>query len=626
MRTDGTQERRLFRNEIGYLLDACEIAEAAGDASNHAVRTLEKICNALKSESRSYAAPTNTTIWQRAIVSAQYAPDSPDVLGDFDPNPRNKTVGIACRGIRDCGFDVQIDSFGPNINEHTQLQIANRVDSMIENVGGVNILMYLFQHMYQHNRLHDDLWLFGNQIAPARSPSKPEIPVGWLISLALRHIHNPPSTPDSGLLKEGISLSINLAAALNCQRYNRFEGVTGIHPTAVIRNFDESIKWHVLFTLPQVPVSALIIIRRAFGRVAWPPYTRQVKHEVDALLQEGIELLRNRKTDRLIGMPLKTAQRRFPLLTEKARAKRGETNSNYLRPFDTEQRDHQSSVFFDSGEDKVIALTPSLAACSVYKIAFETIWSKLQRKVAEPIVSEVSELSIYLACVGKATEVKKNVRYHANGKALEIDVLCRGETDWIIFEAKSKVLTRAAESVNTLAFIKDYVGGFLVALKQLVRHDRNTILGNEEIVSEAGESITTDIIKVAVSSLTFGPVTDKALTNALINAATQVSFEAMTDDVRAIEIIGKFNSIFSEIEDEFDRYPEEYKPEDLFRYMISVFWMDVPQFIYLMGRAGSVEKALQSIQNVTFSSRDFWTEIALLDRSGLTKERLHNPR
>lgn len=625
LHTDQSEERRLFSAEIWRLLRSCEIANTAGDASNHAVRTLEKIATAIESETKSVAAPANEAVWQRAILCAQRTPDTADVPKNFDPNPRNRHVGEACRALRARGFVVDINSFGPHIDDQTQLEIAKHVDLQIERVGGVNTLTYLFRLMCQHNLLHDGLWLFGNQIASKPSDNRPTIPVGWLISLALRHIHKTQTSLDSTPLHDGIDLAIDFAAAMNCQRYNRFDGITELHPTELMRAFDEAMRWHVLFTLPQVPVQTLNVIRHAFATAGWSHETRNVRRDVDLLLKEGIELLRNRKTSDLIQMSKETAQRRFPSLMRMAYLPHGDVNQNYLRPFDAEQRNHQSYVFFDTAGEKILSLAPSLAACAVYIAAFERIWTTLNPKVAEPIVSNVVERAIYLTCLGKATDVSQNIRYQANGQQLEIDVFCRDNHNRFFFEAKSKALTRAAESDNTLEFIEDFVGGFLVALRQLVRHDRNAEIIDIDITAHTRESTYIDNVKVAVSSLSFGPVMDKSLSNTLFRAASQSRFEVTTDDVRTKEIINEFDSIIREIEIEIERFPEDRKLESLFQYLISVFWMDVGQLIYLTNRADSLEDALHALRNVTFSTRDFWTEVASLDRTELSAKWLRPP-
>jgi hypothetical protein len=58
-----------------------------------------------------------------------------------------------------------------------------------------------------------------------------------------------------------------------------------------------------------------------------------------------------------------------------------------------------------------------------------------------------------------------------------------------------------------------------------------------------------------------------------------------------------------------------------FAYFIDVFWLDLGQALYVLDRANTVVDAFKPLQFVTFTTRDFWTELAFADAQGLTKAR-----
>lgn len=63
----------------------------------------------------------------------------------------------------------------------------------------------------------------------------------------------------------------------------------------------------------------------------------------------------------------------------------------------------------------------------------------------------------------------------------------------------------------------------------------------------------------------------------------------------------------------------------LFPYLKGVHWLDVGQLLYALDRADTVRDALRPLKHMTFSSRDYWTEIAAADVSGLTKGKWRPP-
>ena len=202
----------------------------------------------------------------------------------------------------------------------------------------------------------------------------------------------------------------------------------------------------------------------------------------------------------------------------------------------------------------------------------------------------------------------------------------RDKTNIVLFEAKARALTRKAQTIDMIAFIEDYKDSYLSSLQQLVRHDRNLFQFPTPLASTRDDLKGLDTLKVAISTLSFGPVSDKSLANTLFRAASQGRYAAASPNDHAEDILASFNEIIGEIVSELASFPAGHKADDLFRYLMSVFWQDLGQLIYILGRSTSVETAFSAFQNVTFSSRDFWTEIANLDRLEVTSKRLLPPR
>ena len=622
LRTATPSDHLLHRNELGRLCGSLKTASDAGDVSDSAHRILYAIAEDLSSEGFHYLPLTHTKEWLHAIAWAYAHPAS--LPSDYLPHPgqdRRSAVGTACRALRERGYRVDIGAHGPRIDTELRPRIAQQVDSLIAQIGGVDAAQQLCRIIHQTGKVHAGMWLLGNVPAPIEQPPQPAVPFGWLLSLALRNIHVKPSTRDpADSWNSAVGLAIDFAATMDCQRYNRFDGFSLAAPDFVPA-LEESLTWRELFTLPQVPSSVLPTLRDAFLQIDWPDGTDALRHDVDRLFGELLDLLETLHNDRLTVTTQLAARTDFPRLWRHARAPRAKVNARYLDPFGGKPRNHDRYVFFQADDDRVIILPRSLTAAAACEAIFRLVWTKPDPEPAKRIVANTIEKSVAIACRKTDTaRVWENLSYREGKTNLEIDVAIRDGDDIVLFEAKSKSLTSESRSGNLMAFIDDYTKSFLALLGQLVRHDRNIKRGLTPL-SEPGEDATAlRITKIAVSPLSYGPASDHVLTNALMHSIADARLHAAEADPEHVRILKKFNdSIRDSIEIVDEIATKQDGKVDMVRYFMGVFWFDLGQLLYALHRGHSVIDAVSAFRHLTFSTRDFWTEAAFADRTTLSE-------
>ena len=225
-------------------------------------------------------------------------------------------------------------------------------------------------------RLHDGMWLLGNLIGGYDRAPDPAIPVGWLLSISLRHIHRNPSADEPAEAWDtAVKLAIDFTVSMDCQRYNRFDELFLDTPD-FLAALQDSLTWREFFTLPQVPSSAPPILQRAFSQIAWPQNTSHLRSDVDGLFRELNHLLAGLSDDRLTAIPRRAVCAVFPLLWQHARAHKGAVNAGYLDPFGAQPRDHERFVFFEADNDQVMLLPGSLTAAAACEAIFRLIWKR----------------------------------------------------------------------------------------------------------------------------------------------------------------------------------------------------------------------------------------------------------
>ena len=409
---------------------------------------------------------------------------------------------------------------------------------------------------------------------------------------------------------------------MDCQRYNQFDGMY-LHATDFFPALGESLKWRELFTLPQVPPSALTILRDAFSQIAWPDDLDDLRNDVDRLFGELDVLVSGLSVDCLTPIPQPTARSAFPLLWRHARSCKGTINAEYLDPFRADARNHDRIVFFEIDDDHVVVLPLAMVAYAACEVIFSLVRTRAKKEEAKCILSKTIEKSVVIACGAHTTCVSEGVKYHADGAELEIDVaVAREGQEVVLFETKAKSLTSVSRTGDMMKFTYDYTESFLAMLRQLVRHESNIKRGLTPLTRTDEDPATLLITKVAVSPLCYGPASDHALAGSLFRSIAHARFGSVKREEKHVQILDAFNQKVEQIRTDIIQVASDEEGEiDLFRYMHYVFWFDLGQLLYALHRGRSVVDGLSALRHLTFSTQDFWTEAAFADLQGLTENK-----
>ena len=615
----------LHRAECFQLRRSLKLASVLGDAPEDCHRILRTIIDALPREQRACLPLTHAAKWKNAIrwARSQATTSSPRPFLN-ESRDRESSVGAACRRLRSRGYRVRINAHGVNISQTTTKRIAADVDSSIARLGALDTLRTLFAFMGRDRRVHDGIWLFGTAPTTTGQYPDPAPPVAWLLSLALRHIgRKPQSAAPTPEWPTTVELATDFAASMDCQRYSQFEDLNA-EPQDFLRILGESLAWRELFTLPQVPPCTLDTVRIALLDASWPIGLGAVRHTVDGIFGEIATLIGGLSVKAPTEMPRRMAQDGFPLLWRYALGKRGKVNAGYLDPFGRVARNHERFVFFEVDKESVIVLTPAMVAANGCEALFRLIWDRAG-SAASDIVGETIEKSVAHACRTHTQHVREGLRYTVKKSEFEMDVVVQEREEVVLFETKAKSLTSRSRTGDVVRFIDDYTKSFLGLLRQLVRHERHIRDGRTPLDSSEDKPGEVRITKVAVSPLSYGPAADHSLVGILFRSMAQARLHSARTDGEHVKILKSFNKKLEQVMGDIEKVARRRSGRiDLFRYMHNVFWFDLGELLYVLQRGRSVLDALSGLRNLTFGTRDFWTEAAWADRQGVTKTKWHN--
>ena len=629
LRAAAPSDDLVHRNEYARLYRSLRIASAAGDVSESSHQLLDVIVRNLTVEDNRYLPLSHDEAWLSAIRWAVLQ-TPPSIADSLPPRTmdRQSRVGSACRRLRNRGYPVRIGAFGPRLDDATRTAIVRCVDSLLAQIGGITAVKAICGFIGAPDNVHNDMWLLGNKTGNYDRAPDPALPIGWLLALALRHIHTCSSTAAPAAAtawKSAAELAIDFAASMDCQRYNQFDGLN-LGASDFLQAVEESLAWRELFTLPQVPPAALATIRLAFSQIAWPTGTDDLRRDLDGLFVELDVLLSGLSVDCPTSIPTRTASHTFPRLWQHARGLQGAVNAKYLDPFGAHFCDHDQFVFFQAADDRVLVLPPALTAAAGFEAVVKLVRAKAgHTPAAGDILGNTIEKAIAIACRAHTKCVHEGLVYWEGKTRLEIDVAVRDGEQLVVFEAKAKRLTSKARTGDMMAFLSDYTHSFLALVRQLVRHDRNIKRGLTPLTRSREELGALRITKVAVSRLGYGPASDHVLAGALFRSLVHARLQSAAGNAEHGEVLQAFNKKLDQITGDIAHVAahEDGETIDLFRYLIDLFWLDLGQLLYALHRGRSVVDGLSALRNLTFATRDFWTEAAFADRRGLTKRNWH---
>lgn len=613
----------LFPEEIWQLAQSLQTAAVLGDADRQEAIAADLIARQVR-DIRCVDLDQSIE-WQQAIAWALaqlgVTGANNNAIGSF--TDRSEQVGQACRRLRDRGYQVSVNAYGVVVSDRSQQEISARIDGLVAHLGGAEVAMQVCRVIEDNKQIYDGMWLLGDHVPSIWSAKRPAFPIGWIFSLGLRHLGPAGKARKPEVAWKTIAqLAIDFAAAMNCQRYSQYEEMD-IRPGNAWRVLRDSVLWREIFSLPQVPPQVLPSLGEAVGALLTPEEKALFDWRVDIAFDEIERLLARSINHKLTKHPRVNAARDYPNLWKIGLGEIGKVNIGYAVPTNGGARNQSAFIFFAYETDSVLTVPSPLLREAFCQAVFAQIWGKLKSSRASYVVGKIFERGLERACRGKAGRIHAGEKYGVGKQTFELDVATRDDDRIVLFETKAKSLTAKARSGDMMAFYSDYTDSYLAIVHQLVRHEDNLRQGLTPLTTPGEICHDFRPLKVAVSPLSYGPVSDKILASGLLRSFANVKLHPVSSDLAAKKMTDKFNEAVRDIYSIVPRLAPKNKDgaSDLFAYFIDVFWLDLGQALYVLDRANTVVDAFTPLQFLTFTTRDFWTELALADARGLTKTR-----
>lgn len=603
--------------DIRRLARLAKIAAATGDMTDEVARATERL--ATKAQQGRFVDFEEADLWAAALRWAIDDLASNTWVGTAPGSTcRAHEVGAAAVRFREAGYPVTVGGDGCRIAEGRRRELLQRIDGLVRQLGGVEVLLQLFRILDEQGRFEDGMWLLGDVVPPLGQRKDPTIPYGWLFTLALKHVKpvaklRKPQVAWDNLVK----LSRDYAALVDVERYDNLQRID-VYPGELIPTLVEALGWHQLFTFPRYRSAVVLQLVQAMREELDEAQWRAFGAQPTTLASELRTLFELASAKAPTTIQRGEAERSLPNLLRLASVRQGGVNKGFVDPFQAEARTSDGVVLFEMG-DKYLILPETVVAAQAATMLVMRIWQCLEEEAAKKAVGAICERVVASICAKfPGVNVATDLVYHVTKQRFQVDVLATEDDEIILLEVKSKSLTKMALSGDLAQYLLDYDTSYLAMLKQLARHETHLRGGNPELPSiDAGCRIS----KVAVSPLTYGPLSDVHLSQSILLALFRGKLGTSVPNDRDAKILADLakdvNSVGRSLEKFVGQGPGQYR--DVRVALMDYQWLDMAQLDAVVRLKGGVSAALKVLRQVSFASHDFWHEVAFrlrLDRAG----------
>ena len=605
-----TDDKISFGTEFSQLAKMLSISAHAGEVNMLAAQTAKVIYQEVRSSNLCDLRKTASR--RKAILRAEAILESRSYTEKFPD--REIAVAGAYKRLKEAKRKLSINALGIYWDDQSLKDASNQLNSHIQLLGGTVTLAQIGRMFDETNNIYDKIWLCGESNLGLNQPKEPAIPFGWLQALALKHTasKNKPRKPEV-LWNNIVTSSRDIAATFDCQRYSRFDGMMGINQADFTRAIYQTLCWRELFTIQQMPQECLPYLYKAFlielkiaGENEAISFIKKIWKEYDNL-RSRLEAARPSLFN------IKTIEEIFPTLLLHSKEAGDAVNPNFVVPMNGTVRNDSSIMFYRAPKGKLLCCPLSRSNTVFLTIIFTKMWKML--KDPSKTLSNITEKSLALVSDTKADAIYPSEKYKIGKDTFEFDLATQTGSEISIIEIKNKSLTRQSESGDGLSFLDDLSKSIFPLIFQLARHEKHI---REELtpLNSAFPDNELSITKIAVSTLTYGSVTDNLFLKSIFVALSGVKLSAIEKENE--KTVKEFNKQYQkaltkvlEVSDKNDEGLYELNP-----FFFRTRWVDLGQLTYLLDRSNDVSNALRPIRHLTFSSRDMWNEIAYADRGG----------
>lgn len=504
-------------------------------------------------------------------------------------------------------------------------KVVEELNQMIEQFGGVNLARSLFHTLLNSGKYSQNLerFILTRNVSMIGTNIEPQLPVGYLLTLALKNIREDEGRGEQQQLYRIVELAGTLSTFFDVQSYNMWEFHFQSGDT-IIDFMRDVILWDSIFSISQCrPEFAFEMISSVFEK-----YDQTIKTKCGFDLNEFIQTLQSINKIKWANPP--------PIVVKKSAVESISKLSyskvknildvishdeppckEFLIPSDFGKNDFFYHPLIKINPSKYLLMEKSW--CSMN--SFESLAS-LVRDIEQNFDSDIGLL---LEDFIKSKFTEKGISFSSGDYAVgkgktkvfgESDLIIECDNAIIIIEIKKKVLTRSARSGEDTDILIDLSDSLLSAQIQtgkieiILRENGliklTDVSGNETVV----ELKDREIERVALTHFDYGAFHDRTVSQQFYKALLTHSYGTTKEDKKTKD---KFDKLRKKQKIWVDQYNKLHSLDKGFAHypFFNCWFLSFPQMLELLKRSNDVNSfynLFKSIKHLSLGTFDWYNE------------------
>ena len=432
-------------------------------------------------------------------------------------------VGHAVQTLINHGFPVQIEGTDAPMEPAVQSALAQKFDALAKSIGGRRLLDLTLTDMQRTIPFQSNVgqFLMGRRLGPITSSPDPQVPWGFLLNLAMKHILVEPKWPTLSAYDTLKTLSLALLAVEELQPYSHWEEVF-VDADELLSYMQKSVLYDSIFTLSQMKRKhAQWLYQKLWSEEELKELKIDGLHLafliklVDQILAQSSDL-----TTTIISVSSMASatgcgkERMSSYLDSLSHAPPGPNQElHFPVQFKVDYKKHPLLKLHD---EEYLVLPSSFVApllaehvvefcCTARKSIRDTLGTSVERFLRAQLLQRG------IASISGAYDYRKSKKSDERNKAGDCDLVVEGERTIVFFECKNKLLTYSARFGNDVDLVIDMAKSFIHSQTQAMQHEQLLISrGSLELKGEDGRTETLlhnnkkDIERISISLWGFG--------------------------------------------------------------------------------------------------------------------------
>jgi hypothetical protein len=547
---------------------------------------------------------------------------------------RDFMVAKGARALQEAGFAIRIEPGSLRLEEAAEAALVGEIEQLITTMGGINVARRIFNELSPSYYADQQRYHIVRRVSPLGG-GVPQIPWGYLVQLAVKHLHGRKPYVDSEAHWQRLcGLAKAYAAIIDVQPYAPNFYLT-MDATVLVRYLQEMAVYDTLFCIPQMRPTDVVKLAR--GIFDWLDRSAPLKAgwSIDQVLTITTYLLdpvRDARGPILIDEV--DIQRACPDIPNKVLARILDevlshpatgANQRFSRP--TDAPTPNVPELKDVGHD--FFLRPLLRLSNRRFVL-------LDRSVCAPAFLEALLTALRQEVKGLDDKIGPTIErflkaefafagidvlggdYDARGEHGQCDLIIEAPDAVILLELKKKSLTRRSKAGSDIALLLDLAGSLLDAQAQAgwhevrLRRDGHLDLDHEGTTTRLNLN-GRNIERLAISLLDFGSFQDRIFLQQFLEATMNAQFTPV--DANFTDKFAGINKTLGEIREQIALlHPGELQIKQPF---FQCWFLSVPQLLILLDGVTEVsgfKAALWNCRHIATGSSDIYFDMSYMKR------------